>query len=255
MANLVTLPNLYCSPNDVYDFLGSEGAQLRLDDHNLASGQIVTVTGTGAAVGAASIPITALQFPLIAGTDLIFDGGNMPQVNEVVLSATGKVGDTTLTVNPLTLAMNAGAAARDSGVNAALAQRLVKACQYATSRVKLYCTPRYDDSQLATTWSCNRWATTLAAQWLCRRRAQPVPKGIAADAEEVMDELKGVRFGVLNIEDIGTRTSGWPFISNATVDPAYDYMKTRVEPNLSEGTPTQYAQTIDWNSALFVEWW
>ncbi len=68
-----------------------------------------------------------------------------------------------------------------------------------------------------------------------------------------MEELKQVNCGMLRLEDIGTRTSAWPFLSNVTLDLRYDYAKVRVEPSLSELTPTQYGQFVDWNSALWLE--
>jgi len=254
MGTLVTLPNIYCTPADVYDYLGSEAVQLRLDDHNLATGQIVQATAD-ALLGATAIDIAALQRPILAGTVLVFDGGGMPAVEEVTLSQTAQVGATTLNVNALTAQVNNQSQARDSGVNLALAARLIKATSYATAQIKMYCCNRYDDSVLAQSWSVNRMASVLAGRWLCRRRAQGCPKSIEADAQDVMDELRDVRFGKLCIEDIGTRTAGWPFMSNVTVDIRYDYAKVRVEQPLSEPTPTQYGQNIDWNSALYLEVW
>jgi hypothetical protein len=159
-----------------------------------------------------------------------------------------------LTVSPLLAQIDALATANDSGVNLAMAQRLVKACQYGTAQVKLYCCGRYDDSALVQSWSCNRWATALASKWICKRRAQSCPKGIAEDAKEAIDEMKAVQLGMLSIEDIGTRTSGWPFISNFSMDLRYDYNRVRVEPQLSEGTPTGYPQFVDWNAGLFLEY-
>jgi hypothetical protein len=248
----MALPNLYASPADIFDYIGTEGTDLRLDDHLLASGQTIQAT-SDASVNATSINITALSAPLLRGTSLNFDGAGLPAVVQVVLSATAGVGALTLAVNPLPAQVNAQATAQDSGVNVALAQRLVKACQYGTSQVKLYCCSRYNDSDLATAWSPNRWATYLGAKWLCSRRGNSPPKSVAADAEEALAEMKQVRVGMLSIEDIGTRTSGWPFISNVRVDPAYEYAKIRVEQSLSEGTPTQYGQFCDWNSALLLE--
>ncbi len=245
--------NLYCTPADIFDFLSVEGAQMRLDDHNLASGQTITVT-TNAALGATALSVRALTSPLLRGSTLEFDGGGMLGVVEVVLSSTATVGSTSIATNPLPDAVNALAIASDSGVNVALAQRLVKGCRYGTSQVKLYCCSRYDDSQLQQAWSVNRWATALASRWVGRRCCRPCPKSVEIEAEEALEELKQVRVSMLNIEDIGTRTSGWPFISNVTVDIGYTYRKVRVEPQLSELTPTLYPQAIDWNAALSFEY-
>jgi hypothetical protein len=249
---LVALPNLYTLPADVYDYLGTEGTQLRLDDHQQATAQKIIVTND-AALAATTLNITALQHPLIKGSTLEFDGGGTATVVEAILTATAQVGDTTLTVATLASAINAQASAYDNGVNTALAARLVKGCSYGTSQVKLYCCGRYDDDKLATCWTANRWATVMAARWVCKRLLRACPQSIQDDWEECKEEMQALQSGQLHLEDIGMRTSGWPFVTNATVDIGYDYAKIRVEPQLSEGTPTQYGQFVDWNSALFVE--
>ncbi len=244
---------LFCSPNDVFDYVGVEGAQLRLDDHSLATGQTIKTTAA-AAIGATTLAVTALQYPLLAGSVLEFDGGGTTEVVEAILTAVATVGSTSLTVAALPVAIAALAQAQDSGVNLATAQRLTKGCQYGTSQVKLYCNNRYDDSVLAQSWSVNRWSTYLAGRWVAKRRGQTAPKGIEQDVEEALDELRQVRTGMLCIEDIGTRTSGWPFISNVTVDIGYNITKVRVEQPISELTPTQYGQYVDWSSVLGVEY-
>jgi hypothetical protein len=247
----LTLPNLYCLPSDVFDSLGTDGAQLRLDDQNLATGLTITVTAP-AAVGATAISITALQSPILAGSVLEWIGGNDLTVVETVVAAAAPVGSTQLTVPALTASIGQNAYAIDNGVNYAYAQRLVKACQYGTSQVKLYCTNRYNDSDLYANaterGSVNRWATVLAAKWLCSRRGMSPPGSIAADAKEALEELKQVRTGMLNIEDIGTRSAGFPFITNQTTDISYTWAKARVEPVISDPVPCQYGQFIDWNS-------
>jgi hypothetical protein len=252
------LPNLYCSPNDIFDNLGSEGVQLRLDDHNQASGQVLQVTAA-TAVGGTSISITALIRPLLAGTVLEFDGGGMPALVQAVLTATAPIGSTSITVSPLVDGNGVAtqvfqyAQATDSGVNLALAQRLIKGCIYGTSQVQLYCLNRYNDSDLKTAFEPNRWATALASRWVSSRRGQSPPTGVVEQADEALDELRQVRVGMLSIPGIGTRSAGWPFLSNFSLDIGYDYNKLRVEPQLSEGTPTQYPQHIDYNAALFLE--
>lgn len=249
----VNLPNLYAKPADVFDYMGIPAVQFRLDDNNDATGQTITVTANAVA-GATSINCAALASPLIKGTVLEFTGGGMAAAVEAVLSATALLGATTLAVTALLGAVSSLATAQDSGVNYALAQRLVKACQYATGQVKLYCCGRYNDSDLVNSWSVNRWATALAARWIGRRVCRPCPQSILDDADEALKEMKQVRVSALSIEDIGTRTSGWPFITNVTHPVGLDVAQVRVEPQISEGTPTQYSQYIDWNSALIFEW-
>jgi hypothetical protein len=250
----ITLPHLYASPQDVFDLCGIEGVQLRLDDSGLATGQTVQCVLDGAA-GATALSVGALQAPLLRGSVLEFLGGGMTTVVEVTLNAVAQFAATSLTVNPLSGPVLATAQAQDNGINLATAQRLVKACQYATGRVKLYCCGRYDDSQLVKSWSVNNWATYLAAKWLCSRRGQTPPKSIVDEVNErVMPEMEMVQSGKLQIEDIGTRTSDWPFITNTVVDPAYDVAKVRVEPQISEQTPTLYAQFVDWSSVFNLEY-
>jgi hypothetical protein len=77
--------------------------------------------------------------------------------------------------------------------------------------------------------------------------------GIESDYEETVEWLKGVRSGNYNIGNIGTRTSGWPFLSNVTLDLGYTVRKIRVETQISEPTGCQYSQAIDWSSYWLLE--
>lgn len=249
----VTLPNLYTKPNDIYDMIGIEAAQLRLDDQNQASGQQVQTTAS-AAIGATTLSVNAIQYPMLRGTRLVFSDASMTAPVEVTLDAAASANAVSLTVVALTVAVNSGAIALDNGVNVWLAGLMTKACQYGTARCKLYLCNRYDDDQLVQSWSVNQWATVIGSRWLAVRLYRASPEGIEKQYEETMEELKAVKASELNIEDIGTRTSGWPFLSNVTIDLGATIRKVRVEPQISEPTPTQYPQAIDWNSALILEW-
>lgn len=248
--------NLYCTPQDVYDLLSSEMAQSLLDDHYSASGQKVVLL-QAADANATSLTIAPLQWALLAGTVLTFDGGGLVEALDLTVATTTPRGQTTLAIVPQETPLPAGAYAVDTGNNLALAARLLKACQYGTTQVKLYCSSRYEDSDLQLNagehGSVNRWSSSLGARWLCSRRGNSPPKAVADLAAEALDELKLVKTGMIQIEDIGTRTAGWPFITNVTLDVGYDYRKLRVESPLSEGTPVQYPQAVDWNSALWYE--
>lgn len=249
---VIALPNVYTTPQAVWDVLSTEGVDLRLDDNSLATGQTITCSST-AASGATSIAVTAIQYALLNGTQLEFYGGGMENIVQVQLSAAAAAAATSLSVVAISAAINTGAQAIDSGVNVATGKRLTEACKWATRRVKLYCCGRYDDSMLATAGSVYGWATIIAARWLAKRRAQAAPQGLEADYEEAMEEMKAVQRGELFIEDIPTRTVDWPAFSNVTVDPAYTVRKVRVESVISEPTPTQYPQAVDWNSVWIFE--
>lgn len=249
----VTLSTLFCTPQDVWDLLSVEGVDLREDDHNLATGQLITVT-TDAPAGSTTLAVSAIPVALLAGAQLTFDGGNMSAPVTVKLTAAANVGATALFTTALSDAVYAASVARDSGINAATGARLLVATRTGTSKVKLYCNQRYDDSQLALSGTVNSWATYVAARWLCTRRGQGCPKGIAEDYKEALEEMRMVQSGQLSIEDIGTRGVDWPTVTNLTVDPSREFMRARVEPNISEQTPTGYAQFVDWNSAMVLEW-
>lgn len=254
----VTLSTLFCSPSDVWDLLSVYGVDLREDDENLASGQIISTT-SDTTVGSTTMQVAALPVALLTGAQLTFSDGGMAAPATVQLTAVANLGATSLSIkatDPFGVALPdipLGAQARDSGVNAATGARLLVGCRKGTSKVKLYCNARYDDSQLKLSGSVCDWAALYAARFLCTRRAQGCPKGLSEACKEALDELKMVQRGQLAIEDAPTRGVDWPTMSNVTVNPAYDYMRVRVEPNLSEQTPTAFNQFIDWNSALWLE--
>ncbi len=244
---------LLVRPSDLYDYLGTEGVQLRLDDHNQATGITIQATAD-AVIGSVALSIMPLARPILAGTELEFDGAAMTEVVQATTVATATVGATSLTIAPLTGQINALSSASDSGVNLALGERLVKGCYYGTTQVQLYCGANYDISQLAQSWSANRWATSLGARWLCKRLLRACPTGIEEDVKEAMEEMKMVQLGQLQIEGIAKRTASWPFISNVTVDIRYEGAKVRVQQPTSEATPTQYGQFVDWNSILWLNY-
>lgn len=247
----ITLSTLFCTAQDLWDLLSVEGVDLREDDSNLATGQIIE-TSAAAAVGATSISVLALPVALLRGSELAFLQAGMDVPVIAKLTAAASAAATSISVAALGTAINSGAQARDSGVNAATGLRLVRATQRGTSKVKLFCNSRYDDSQLVLCGTVNHWATLTGAKWLCTRRAQGCPKSIKADYDEAIEEMRMVQSGQLSLEDVGTRGADWPTVSNVIVNPAYDGMRARVQPNISEQTPTAYSQFIDWNSAVIL---
>lgn len=249
----ITLSTLFTSPQDMWDFLSTEGVDLRQDDHNLATGYIIT-TSASAAVGATSISVSALPVALLRGAELTFDAAGMSLPVKASLTAAAAVGATSISVTALETAINSAAQARDSGVNAATGARLLVGCRKGTSKVKLYCNARYDDDQLVLSGSVCDWATLYGAKWLCERRAQACPKSILRNWEEALEEMQMVHKGQLSIEDIGTRDVDWPSIVNVRVNPAYNGMQARVQSNISEQTPTRFGQFVDYSSVLSLGW-
>ncbi len=253
----ITLSTLFTSPTDVWDLLSTEGVDLREDDHSLATGQIIT-TASDTPILSTTMTVDPIPVALLLGSQLTFDGSNMLTPYTISLTSVANVGATTLSISgtdgkPTTQDIPAAAQARDSGVNAATGARLITGCRKGTSKVKLYCNQRYDDSQLRLSGTVLDWATTAAARFLCTRRAQGCPKGIQADYDEAIEEMRMVQSGQLSLEDIGTRGVDWPTVTNVMVNPGYDGMRARVQSNISEQTPTGYSQYIDWSSAFLLE--
>ncbi len=242
-----TAPTLYCDPNDVYEYVSEEAAQLRLDDQNQASGQQVAVTAA-AAVGAVSLTISALQYPLLRGTTLVFSAAGMDTPVTAVLSAAAAAAATALTVVALDAAINAGAMAADDGVNTWKAMNMLKACRIAADKVNSFCLVRYTASQLITSYVVQQWAVVIASRWLAKRRYMPAPSGIESDYEEAINDLQAVRANQMDVAGLSERTSAWPFVTNLTLIDGYTWTKLRVEPTISENTPTQYPQMVDWAS-------
>ena len=249
----VAMPTLFCQPQDVFEKFGVEALQLRLDDQNQASGQSIQASAT-AAVGATTITVPATQYAMLRGTLLVFSDAAMEAPVEVTLNAAAAAGATSLTVVALATEVPSGAIAIDNGVNVWLGGMLLKACRIATNKCQDYLLTRYDMTSLTNSWTVMDWATSIAAHWLATRLFRAAPQQIQSAYELAIEELKEVRSGQMNLANTGPRTSEWPSLSNVTVDPTYTVRKVRVEASISEPTPTQYPQAVDWNSYLLFEW-
>lgn len=246
------LTSLYCSPQDVYEQIGVEAAQLRLDDQNQSSGQQIATTSDSIA-GSTSIAVSALQYGLLSGTKLVFSDANMTAPVEATLTSVASTGATSLTVSPLSAEVNIGAVAFDNGVNVWLGGMLAKACSYATDRINVFCLTRYPVASLATSWTVNQYAVVIAVKWIATRLFRAAPEQIKDAYEETMEELKAIQASEMNLP-LAPNTSQWPFMSNVTIDLGYTVRKVRVEPTISEPTPTQYPQAVDYSSYFLLEW-
>jgi len=122
----------------------------------------------------------------------------------------------------------------------------VKGIYWATSRVNLYLVPRYEASQLATSYIVNEWCTRFAARWLCSRRGNSPPASIEDLYQEAKEEMADVLAGKMQVPDIGARSPEWPLWSNIRFDDSYGVRKLRVERPISERTQAGYQQNIDW---------
>lgn len=115
-----------------------------------------------------------------------------------------------------------------------------------SATVLRYCQPRYDGADLVNSVSAWEWATILAALRLARRRMNPAPEELIEMAAEAIADLKEVKAGRLNIEDIAERTSDGILWSNVTVDPLYRGKQIRVQRRQSEQSQRERPVAIDW---------
>ena len=120
----ITLSTLFCGPQDVWDLLSTEGVDLREDDHNLATGQVIQTTAD-TPVGSTAVAVAGLPVGLLSGAQLTFDGAGMPVPVTVTLTAVALLGATSLSIAATTVDVPSGAQARDSGVNVTTGLRLL----------------------------------------------------------------------------------------------------------------------------------
>lgn len=119
MARIVDSTNQLVSPRWAGDFgspeLGLMRGPFRLDHAQFASTTFTITTGAGAAIGATSIPVTALPVAIPAGTFLDWTGtGEFSKV-----TANAAVGATALTVEALDVAIEAADTATFTTTDAA----------------------------------------------------------------------------------------------------------------------------------------
>lgn len=115
----------------------------------------------------------------------------------------------------------------------------------ATDIINQYVEWFYDAADLAD----NRWvrsrATWIALTQLCRRRANPVPKAVLDRYQEILDELRSIKSGEMQIPRLATSVDLLPAMSNLRVDDRFLSRKIRVNPTISVGA-TSGQQDLDW---------
>ncbi|MEM4360038.1 MAG: phage protein Gp36 family protein [Candidatus Bilamarchaeaceae archaeon] len=123
-------------------------------------------------------------------------------------------------------------------------QYVYDAIERATVKINQYVAKLYDLSSLVgNTWT--RWACAiLAARSLARRKGNPAPDGLVADAEEVLEFLEQVYQGRAVIPPDGESdarllsTNAGICMSNLNLDQRFPTAKVRVVQRISTG-PSQ----------------
>jgi len=81
---------------------------------------------------------------------------------------------------------------------------------------------RYDPDQLVQSPIITRWATTLAAYFLCQRRGNPVPEPIQREAERILFDddsaLSEIRRGNRWLPGLEPNRGQSPSFANMTID-------------------------------------
>lgn len=119
----------------------------------------------------------------------------------------------------------------------------------ASEELAMHLTQRYTVEGLATSPLVARWATVVAAYFLCGRRGNPIPDSIAAEFARIMDLDGGlaaqVSSGRLQIPGLPLRCDMRPSWSNLQVDRRFIRNKTRVTKSNSSDSPTKLTQDGD----------
>lgn len=127
------------------------------------------------------------------------------------------------------------------------ADYVVEMTAEATDIVNQYVLGIYDEEDLANSRWVRSRATWIGCRLVCLRRAQPVPKALIERYQEVLEDLKMVRRGEIQIPRLGTSSNMLPAMSNLRVDDRYYSRKIRVNPSISAGG-SGGDQDVDW-------WW
>jgi hypothetical protein len=134
----------------------------------------------------------------------------------------------------------------DGSVSAAEQLRIDKALALGTTVVNEYLLKRYAVEDLALSYSVRNYAAVLAACWLCRRRGNGLPLGLAEQENWVMKRLEALSLGQA-ILDIGTVSDGSPSWTNTRLDHSKKVAQQRKQKATSERSPVNHPVKRDNN--------
>lgn len=120
-----------------------------------------------------------------------------------------------------------------------------RAINKATDRVNLYLSGKYLPADLATSDYITDATSYLATCWICARRGNPVPESLASRCAEIIEELKLIAKGTLNLTDLVQRTNQLPALSNLKWDGRFRAAKVRVQKSISTGGESDLPQNTD----------
>ena len=122
-------------------------------------------------------------------------------------------------------------------------------CDQASEEIITYLHERYLEADIVTSTLVNRWATVVAAVFLCQRRGNPVPESLLAEWQRILDPVSGlcvqIADGQRQLPGIPSRCDMRPTWSNLQVDRRFIRNKTRVTKSNSSEAPTTLSQDGD----------
>jgi phage gp36-like protein len=126
---------------------------------------------------------------------------------------------------------------------------VVDCIDQASEEILMYLHERYLEADLQTSPLVNRWATVVAATFLCQRRGNPVPDSLQSEWVRIMDPVAGLCHQISNgtraLPGIPLRCDMRPSFSNLRVDRRFLNNKTRVTKSNSSDSPTTLRQDAD----------
>lgn len=114
---------------------------------------------------------------------------------------------------------------------------IVRIIRQATDRVNYYTLQRYSAAVLAASDFITEATAIIAAYKLGMRRGNPVPQSLYDRYIEVMEELKGIKSGVVQLPGSAEKFATYPTLSNLRWDGRYRENKIRVRNLSSTGKP------------------
>ncbi len=118
------------------------------------------------------------------------------------------------------------------------------AVEDASQTIYEYCLERYSEARLAASSIVAKWAKTLGAFYLCRRRGNTPPTVIKDGYDEIIKKLERVQKGTLNISDTAQRRSNVGVLSSPRVT-TYPHPRVVIEKGISTGTAKDYKRHTD----------
>lgn len=117
--------------------------------------------------------------------------------------------------------------------------------EQATDEINLHVHRRYSDEGLQASRMLKRWCVVLASCYFCERRGNPIPDSILADAQRIMELLKGVQTGSILLPGVPYRSPSIPAHSNIVIDRRYPRSQQRVVTQNSPNVPISRPRKVE----------